>query len=111
MNVIKVTLGTGKTVLLRELLIKHQDLAAQAAGSKVGSGNELAMGIAIQKELLKLLLVQVDGKDLKPMDVEDLDKLFTFAEYGQLLKVLGQLVGESSSMGNFQLEFSTSGGT
>lgn len=112
MDVVKVTLGTGKVVLLRQVLIKHQDLAAQAAAQKMGSNNnELALGVCMQKELLKLLIVQMNGQDIKPVQLEDLDSLFTFSEYIQLTKVLDKLLGDQNTLGNFQVEFASYGGT
>jgi len=111
MDVIKVTLGSKKVVLLRPLQIKHQDLAAQAAAMKLGNqANDVAMALVMQKELLKLLLVQVDGADLKSHQLEDLDALFSVGEFTQLSQALNKLL-EQQQMGNFQIEFATSGAT
>lgn len=111
MEVMKVTLGSKKVVLLRPLQIKHQDLAAQAASARVGNTGDTALGIAMQKELLKLLIVQVDGQAMKQSQLEDLDSVFSFSEYIQLCQVLQKIIGDQNEMGNFQIEFASSGET
>lgn len=88
----KVTLSTGKVVLLKPMKIKYQNLAIQAVGKKAGDNQNLA-GALIQTELLKILISQVDGKALDPKQMEDLDAIFEYAEYQQLLKVLNKLAG------------------
>jgi hypothetical protein len=104
----KVVLGTGKEVLLREIKIKHQELAMRAVGSAAGDNSTL-LAYLTQKEMLKMLIVQINGKDMKPAELEDLDELFSYAEFMQLAQVLGQLAG-GSDMGKFQLELVSSGG-
>lgn len=111
MDVMKVTLGSKKVVLLRPLQIKHQDLAAQAASARIGNTGDTALGIAMQKELLKLLIVQVDGQAMKQSQLEDLDSVFSFSEYIQLCQVLQKIIGDQNEMGNFQIEFASSGET
>lgn len=105
----KVTLSSGKEVYLREPKIKHTELAAQAAGPKAGSNNHL-MVMLMQKELLKQLIVQVDGKLLKPLELEDLDSILTAKEYGQLLHMMERLTGDQVELGKCQIEVVTSGG-
>ena len=99
----KVTLSTGKVVLLRELKIKHQELAVQAAAPRAGENNVL-LNLYTQKELLKILIAQVDGQVVKPSEIEDLDSMFTMAEYGQLVRVMKELMGSDAEMGKFQHE-------
>ena len=108
LNVHKVTLSSGKVVLLREVKIKDQELAAQAASSRAGEDNKLALAIGMQKEMLKMLIVQVDGSQVTPVQLEDLDAVFSYAEYMQLVNVLGKLTGDES-LGNAQIELVTSG--
>ncbi len=50
-SVYKVTLSSKKVVLLRELKIKHQELAAQAASPK-SNGDTTLFALLSQKELL-----------------------------------------------------------
>lgn len=106
--VTKVTLGTGKTVLLRELQIKHTELAAQAASPKA-RGDQMLLGMLMQKELLKLLVVAVgqpgqEPQPVKPVQLEDLDSHFSMREYGQLMQVIGELTGGADDMGKAQIE-------
>jgi hypothetical protein len=108
MNVYKVTLTTGKVILMREPKIEDTEKVAQIAGKKAGTENNAHLSILIQKEMLKLLLQNVNGKDLTLSEKEQLDKLLDFKEYQQALKVMGQLIGDDS--GNEpQIEFATTG--
>jgi len=107
----RVTLGTGKVVLLRDLMIKHQDLAISAASRRVSSDNKAELAVAMQKELIKLLVVQIDSKQPTAIEMENLDGVFTYGEYMQLVQVLEKLTGGFSEMGNFQIEMLPSGGT
>lgn len=106
----KITLSTGKVVLLRDPKIKDQELAAQAASTKVKGDNAFAYGMALQKELLKMLLVKVGEKQPTAIEVEDLDGLFSYGEYMQCLKVVAKVAGlEDTDMGNFQIELQKHG--
>lgn len=108
MDVYKVALSSGKVVLLRQIKIKDQEMAAKAIG-RIGDDNKIAMAVAMQKELLKLLLVDVDGKQLKAVEKEDLDSLFTYAEYMQLMNVMGKIT-DTGDLGNEpQIEIMPSG--
>jgi len=88
----KVTLDTKKVVLLRDFKIKHQKLAAQAASQAAG-GDVTLLSMFMADEILKILIFQVDGKQPAKADLEDLDSLFTNAEYNQLLLVVQQFQG------------------
>lgn len=90
--VTKVTLSTGKVVLLRDLKIKHTELAAQAAAHRAGGDANVLM-ILMQKELMKLLIVKVDDKVSSASDLEDMDGLFSLMEYSQLSSVVKKLTG------------------
>lgn len=105
----KVTLSSGKVVLIRDLKIKDQDMAIQAAAQRAGSENQMALAAAMQKEMLKMLIVKVDEKAVKPIELEDLDSLFSYQEYMQLSQVLNKLTGGDEKMGNFKTELVTSG--
>ena len=88
----KVTLSSGKTVLLREMKIKHQNLAAKACGQKAGD-NQLLLATLMQQELIKILLVSVNEEKVDPKQLESLDEMFTYTEFMQLGKVVGKLMG------------------
>jgi hypothetical protein len=103
----KVVLSSGKEVLLRDMKIKDQELAAQAAGQRAGE-NQMAMAMGMQQELIKLLLVQVDGKDIPAPERENLDSLFSYQEYQQVSQVLSKLMG-TEDVGKFQMELVPSG--
>ena len=91
-QVIKVTLTTGKVVLLKEMKISHTETAAQQVAAK-SNGDQNVLQILMQKAILQLLIWQVDGKVLTGQQIEDLDSLFSVGEYGQLCKVLGKVMG------------------
>ena len=99
----KVTLSTGKVVLLRDMKIKHQELAAKSLGSRFQDA-PLAQGIGMQNELLKILIASVDGEEYK--SEQSLDSVLSMNEYNQCLKVVGQLNGGS---GDPQIEVCSSG--
>jgi len=106
----KVTLSSGKEVMLRDFKIKHQEMAMQNVAKKAGD-SALLMGGLIQSELLRLLIVQIDGKSVKPMELENLDNMFSYQEYMQLLLVMRKLMGtEEEELGKFQLEVVNFGG-
>jgi len=111
-SVHKVTLTTGKIVLMREMKIKDQDLAAKAAAARVGDNSKVAIALAMQKELLKLLIVQVGDKKVRPIEMENLDDIFSYNEFRQLTQVLEQVTGgDESEMGNATIEFVNFGST
>jgi len=89
-SVHKVTLGSGKVVLLRDIKIKHYELAMKAAGQKAGK-NDLLAGFTSNVELLKMLIVQIDEKDIGKSQIENLDELFTASEFRQLAKYLDKM--------------------
>lgn len=80
----KVTLSSGKVVLLHEQKIKHTSLAIRAVGNRA-TGNSLLQQTMITEEMVKILLYSVDGKVPTPEEKEDLDSLFTTQEYTQVL--------------------------
>lgn len=98
LSLIKVVLSSGKVALLREMKISDTEKAAQMVASKA-NGEATVMAVLMQKAYLQLLLVKVGkNNEEEPHTVtgnerEDLDSLFTMAEYGQLLKVIGKLSG------------------
>lgn len=100
----KITLSSGKVVLLRDPKIKDQELATRAASALVKGDNAFAFGMAMQKEMLKLLLAQVGDKKPTATEAEDLDGLFTFGEYTQCLKAVAKIAGMEDDLGNFQIE-------
>lgn len=93
MMVTKVTLSTGKSVLLREPKIKDTDLAAQSAAPRSGGDVNVLQYLA-QKEMLKALIVAINDKAVSPKEVEDLDSIFSVKEYSQLLKVASKILGD-----------------
>ena len=67
-------------------------MAAQAAAGKAGD-NPNVMAITMVEEMLKLLVVKVDEKDVPAGTLEDLDSVFTYGEYSQLQQVINEMSG------------------
>lgn len=89
---IKMTLSTGKIVVLKELEVGDQELAVEATGIR-DAGNTVNLGMKAQNELVKLLLVSIDGKVLKGNEKESLKSLFSYKEYAQVLKQVETMGG------------------
>jgi hypothetical protein len=109
--VYKITLSTGKVVLLREMKIKYQEQATMLAAKKAGD-SELSASAAMQSELLKILLVQVDGRVPSVVERENLDNLFTYPEYLQISRAIQKVCGLDGGkdfLDKFELEIASSG--
>lgn len=111
-HVHKVTLGSGKIVLLREFKIKHQELAMKAVGDKAGDSRFLFMAL-MQRELVKVLVHSVGTDEenvapVKPLQLENLDDVFSVGEFSQIGQVIDQLVG-GNALGEFKTEIVTIG--
>jgi len=88
----KLTLMTGKVIVVREMQIRDFNLAAEIAGK---AGNNTAVSMQLTNELMKMIIVSVDAKVLKPQDKEVLDSLMTVAEYVQLRGFIEESLGNA----------------
>ena len=91
-TVVKVTLSSGKVVLLNEMKISHQELAAQEVAAKANGDSNL-LQFFMQKALVKMLIVRINDKPISKADLENLDDLLNVQEYSQVTKVMGELLG------------------
>lgn len=91
-NVHKVKLSTGKEVVLGEFKIRTQELAIKAVGNKAG-GNEALRDLYVSQELVKLLLLEVDGQPVDKHRIEDLDSLFNLREFKQVQQSIQRISG------------------
>ena len=87
-QVSKFTLSTGKIVYIREPEIGDTEHAMKIAGKEAGPENEAYLSVLFQKEMVKVLLVQVDAKKLTLADKQQIKTLFTFREYTQVNKAV-----------------------
>lgn len=97
MEVVKITLSSGKEVLIRESDLKDEEIATKNAGKKAGE-NLMSMGMMYITEMTKLLIVSVDGHE--PTANERLNlvpKLLSTKDFKQVRKVVGKLEGEESA--------------
>jgi len=106
--VTKVTLSTGKVILLKEPTVDDMEVAGQLAG-KIAGDNQAQLGMALQKELLKRILVQINEKKLGLADKEGINSLFSLREYSQTMKVVKELTGMDEAEGKPQMEVVTFG--
>ena len=104
------TLGTGKKIYLREPEIEDAEVCAQVAGKLCDPANTIHLGMVMQKEMLKRLLVKVDTKVLKGTDREDLTSVFLYKEYNQAMLALKQVAGEDATEGNLVHQHVSFGG-
>lgn len=87
-------LDTGKVFRFRTPEIADYEMAMMAAG-RTGGDNAMLMSFNMQKELLKQLLVSIDGRALTSIDREKLQTLVTTEEYLGLVEVMQQFLGKS----------------
>jgi len=106
MNAYKFTLSTGKVVYLREPKIGDLETASQVAGKKAAD-NQAYLGVLVQKELLKTLLVQVGEKKPSLTEKENMDAMFTFSEYQQAVKAVAMITATEGN--ELKPEFVTAG--
>ncbi len=92
----KVTLGSGKIVLLRDITLKHEEMAAQSVGDKAGDSSTL-MAYFMQNEMLKQIVIKVNDHELTANDRETIDKFLDYGELIQVRKVVGKLTGENKA--------------
>jgi len=85
----KVTLSSGRVVLIRNPRFRHMRHAETLAG---GVQNQLAF----QEELLKMLLFKIDDVEIKKPDLVDLDDLLALNEIIQLGQVVAKLSGNET---------------
>jgi hypothetical protein len=90
----KVTLTSGKVVVMREMSVKLKNECITSAANALGKDASGPIFQArLQDEMMKTLLVSVNGKNPSGAEKEDLDQLFTMAEYTQLGKATGDIMG------------------
>lgn len=99
--VCKFTLSTGKTIYLREPEIGDTEHATRIAGSEAGPENQAYLMVLFQKEMIKLLLVQVDNKKLTLQEKQQIKNIFNFKEYAQVCKAVKHLTDDIE--GNLEL--------
>lgn len=89
----ELVLSTGKKVVLRPPTIRDQDVAAQMVSGRAGD-SPMAFTMMIASEIVKLLIVSVNGKALSGVEKDMLDKFFDFQEYGELQMGVKEILGE-----------------
>lgn len=93
----KVTLDCGpkpKVVVIRKMLIADQRTAARALGKGM---NDAEMMLAMQDEIIKMIIISIDGKKLKGVEKENLDKILEYSEYMQLMEPVKEMMGNVSA--------------
>jgi hypothetical protein len=107
----KVSLKSGRVVMLRDPKISDMEHATSIAG-KGNFDNQALLGSKVQKEMLKLLITSIgkndengeyQGKKPSLTEIQQLDTLFTLREYNQLCSVVRKLC-EADAEGNENTE-------
>lgn len=101
LNVTMYTLTTGKKVYFKDPKIKDSEDATKAAAKEANGDNTVLMLLA-QKEMLKILLVQVDDTKMTALMRNDLDNVFSYKEYQQVQTCLQHFVSDGEQ-GNLKL--------
>jgi hypothetical protein len=98
MKGIKVVIPeTQKVVIIREPQISDQEMAAQAVGNKAGD-SQFSFVLMLNKELLRQVVVSIDGKEVDAKALLNLDSHFTLQEYNRMLQVVGKITGNESPL-------------
>ena len=92
-----ITLDTGKQVGFRALKISDISTASEMAGAKATSPYGYAS--QVNAEIMKLILVSIDGKVLKGHEKESLDSIMSVPEYMACLDYVGECAGKSKISG------------
>lgn len=116
MTVSKFTLSSGKFILVRDGRIEDVETSTQVAGKLADKENTIHMGLMLQKEMIKKLVVAVGQKGqtveelkmLKMSEKEDLNNLFTLKEYMEVAQSVQSIAGEPEK-GKLQMESVTFG--
>ncbi len=85
---------SGKKVELRAVQIRDVQNAS-ASAAKHGQGDAMAFQIALQSELLKILLVKINDQPLSATEKEALDDHLELSEYMALQAQMQELVGNA----------------
>ncbi len=101
LNVTMYTLTTGKKIYFREPKIKDSEDATKAAAKEADGDNTVLMLLA-QKEMLKVLMVQIDTKKVTALMRNDLDAVFSYKEYQQVQTCLQHFISDGEE-GNLKL--------
>jgi hypothetical protein len=108
----KASLSSGKEVDVKHLEMKHYRQASQVAAAKIGKkGNEYSMSLALQDELMKILVVAIDGQRLSAIDRERLDTLLTTDDYRQVVQVIELMIGDVEAPKVEQVSLESIGGS
>lgn len=93
----KVTLSTGRVVILKELEMRDDENATLLAAKKAGD-SPLAFSIFMLTELTKILVLEIDGKKLTAQDKLQIDKTLSRQEFQEVRQVVGKLMGDPSTL-------------
>lgn len=88
----KLTMQSGKIVVMREMKIKDFQLATELTRD---ASSAVATEVKLQNEIIKMLIVSINDKVLKPSDKEVLDDILTMSEYIQLKMFIQELLGNA----------------
>lgn len=88
---------TEKVVILREPQISDQEMAAQSVGTKAGD-SQFTYALMLNKEMLRLLIAEIDGVKVDAKALLNLDEHLTMQEYNRLSQVVSKITGLDSPL-------------
>lgn len=105
----KITLPTGKTVIIKDVDIGDEEMAAKIA-MKNGGDSGAGAGYFLVNELTKMLILEIDGKKLSGTDKTMIKRFLSYQEFTLVRNAVGKLMtGEETAQPTITTEFVTSG--
>jgi 3,4-dihydroxy-2-butanone 4-phosphate synthase len=99
----KVTLKTGKIVIVKDLDMRDEENATLIA-SKKAVDQPMAFSIFFLNELTKLLILEIDTVKITANDKLQIERLLTRAEFNQVRQAVGSLMGEDQALPQIETE-------
>ena len=97
-----------KVVVLREPQMSDVENAMKAVGNQAGENQNL-FGLLLAKELVKICVISVDGKDLKGVDREQINKHFSMGQIITIGSKLQEIMNSGGESEEVKLEILSSG--
>lgn len=88
-----IELDNSRKFTFRKMKISDYNLAAKSA-ARVSGNDQMVFQVALSGELLKLLLVSINGVELDAIQRENLDSVMSVEEYNALLGSVGDSMGK-----------------
>ena len=99
-----------KTVVIRKPKIKDYEIAMGALRGRASKdAPEQLVDLIVSQELVKLLIVEIDGVKPKRVELESLDNIFSDTQFLQLMEAIKEIRGNDQEVMKPRIELVTSG--